>query len=181
MPDILDHIEKTTADNYRKEIDQEENVWRTLPFFVAALSLEVAELTQVKDQLVGLPRLATWTAGGLGLCALFATIVAIFYLYRSIAFAEFKYVTPDPDLVSFGAQIQQAIDAETVDMVTGMTTLKTELARQYAVSTDNNRSINQHRVAMRTAAGIATLVSLLAILLLGAVTVGTHLWLSGAT
>jgi hypothetical protein len=47
MPEILDHVEKTVADKYRKEIDQEENVWRTLPFFVAALSLEVAELTQV--------------------------------------------------------------------------------------------------------------------------------------
>jgi hypothetical protein len=29
---LLDHLEKTFADAYRKEIDQEENVWRSLPF-----------------------------------------------------------------------------------------------------------------------------------------------------
>ncbi|HEY8288257.1 MAG TPA: hypothetical protein VIG49_03240, partial [Acetobacteraceae bacterium] len=38
----LDHIEKTLADAYRKEIDQEENVWRSLPFFAATLALQLA-------------------------------------------------------------------------------------------------------------------------------------------
>lgn len=45
-PPILDHIGKTLADQYRKEIDQEENVWRSLPFFAATLALQVAALAQ---------------------------------------------------------------------------------------------------------------------------------------
>ena len=32
MASALDHIERTLAEAYRKEIDQEENVWRSSPF-----------------------------------------------------------------------------------------------------------------------------------------------------
>ena len=43
----LTHIEKTLAEAYRKEIDQEENVWRSLPFFAATLALQLAAIFQV--------------------------------------------------------------------------------------------------------------------------------------
>jgi hypothetical protein len=46
MASTLDHIEKTLADAYRKEIDQEENVWRSLPFFAATLALQLAAMFQ---------------------------------------------------------------------------------------------------------------------------------------
>jgi hypothetical protein len=36
---LLDHLEKIFGDAYRKEVDQEENVWRSLPFFAATLAL----------------------------------------------------------------------------------------------------------------------------------------------
>lgn len=41
-PPSLDYIEKTFADGYRKEIDQEENARRSLPFFAATLALRIA-------------------------------------------------------------------------------------------------------------------------------------------
>jgi hypothetical protein len=47
----LTHIEKTLADAYRKEIDQEENVWRSLPFFAATLALQLAAIFQVITRL----------------------------------------------------------------------------------------------------------------------------------
>jgi hypothetical protein len=50
-PPALNYIERTLADSYRKEIDQEENVWRSLPFFAATLALQVATLFQVIDKL----------------------------------------------------------------------------------------------------------------------------------
>jgi len=40
MASALDHLEKTFSELYRKEIDQEENVWRTLPFFAATIALQ---------------------------------------------------------------------------------------------------------------------------------------------
>lgn len=51
MTSTLDHIEKTLADAYRKEIDQEENVWRSLPFFAATLALQLAAMFQIVDRL----------------------------------------------------------------------------------------------------------------------------------
>ena len=50
-PAALAHIEKTLAESYRKEIDQEENVWRSLPFFAATLALQLAALFQMIDRL----------------------------------------------------------------------------------------------------------------------------------
>ncbi len=34
----LDHIEKTLAAAYRREIEQGENVWRSLPVFAATIA-----------------------------------------------------------------------------------------------------------------------------------------------
>lgn len=41
---LIDYLEKTFSDAYRKEVEQEENVWRTLPFFAATLALQLAAL-----------------------------------------------------------------------------------------------------------------------------------------
>jgi hypothetical protein len=37
-PPALGYIEKTLAASYREEIDREENIWRSLPFFAATLA-----------------------------------------------------------------------------------------------------------------------------------------------
>ncbi len=47
---LLDHLEKTFAEAYRKEVDQEENVWRSLPFFAATLALQVASLGTLRAE-----------------------------------------------------------------------------------------------------------------------------------
>src|ERR1700723_2086573 len=91
---LLDHIEKTLVDSYRKEIDQEENVWRSLPFFAATISFQVAALSQALWRLPpsGSPG-AWWDAiVALTLGALLM-IVAIAFLAFSIAPATFSYVS----------------------------------------------------------------------------------------
>ena len=37
-----DYLEKLLGNLYRKEIDNEENIWRSLSFFSATLAVEVA-------------------------------------------------------------------------------------------------------------------------------------------
>lgn len=59
MASTLDHIEKTLADAYRKEIDQEENIWRSLPFFAATLALELGAIYQIAGHLPG-RNIAAW-------------------------------------------------------------------------------------------------------------------------
>ena len=170
MSALLDHLEKTAADNYRKEIDQEENVWRTLPFFVAALAVEIAAVTQVKDQIRSLAGVMAVTAAGIGMVAFVCAFAAVIFLVRSIFWADFKYVSREPELLRFAEQLQEAEEQDDIPAGSGVEHFKRLLARQYSACTDNNRVVNQHRVRMRTTAGIVTLFSLVASLMLVALT-----------
>ncbi len=120
---LLDHLEQTFADSYRKEIDQEENVWRSLPFFVATLALQPAGLAQVQD----------WAAAVDG-----------------------------PMLVAAAMTL------------TALMTVKAALIEQYALAVDNNRGVNTRRAKWRTQAGLATLTSVFAVLVLVALVVLTN-------
>ena len=48
---LLEQLERTLADSYKREIEAEENVWRSLPFFAATLALQFAGLAQARDWL----------------------------------------------------------------------------------------------------------------------------------
>ncbi len=81
---LLDHLEKTFADAYRKEIDQEENVWRSLPFFAATLALQLAGLAQVRDWVAGSSGPLLAASSGLLAMAGAATLAAILFLGFSV-------------------------------------------------------------------------------------------------
>ena len=169
---LLDHLEKTFADAYRKEIDQEENVWRSLPFFAATLALQLAGLAQVRDWVAGSsgPLLAVST--GLLAVAGAATLAAILFLGFSVWPADFQYVGREPAFREYAEAVRsaaaQAAGAGTEEDIAGsaLRTVKAALLEQYATAADNNRVINQGRARWRTRAGLATLASVLAVLAL---------------
>ena len=53
---LLEQLERTLADSYKREIEAEENVWRSLPFFAATLALQFAGLAQARDWLLAQPQ-----------------------------------------------------------------------------------------------------------------------------
>ncbi len=162
-PPALAYIEKTLADSYRKEIDQEENVWRTLPFFAATLALQLAALFQIIDKL---PDLTVWT-GWLSVALLGAagimTMVALSFLAASIYPAKFEYVAKEPALLAYAmALIGDEQDPEGQsrdDSFSAPITLKHEVARQYAQAADHNRQVTKRRQRWRAIAGLAALGS----------------------
>jgi len=172
----LDHIEKTLADAYRKEIDQEENIWRSLPFFAATLALQLAALFQIVDRL---PRegTVTWSSIVWIAIAALATLTALGFLSASIFMARFRYIAPEPELLNYAEGLDsdesQAATDRREGAVDAVTVLKKALARQYAIATHHNRQINQRRALWRSIAGLATLASVLATLFLAA-TVTPH-------
>ena len=163
----LDHIEKTLMEAYRKEIDQEENVWRSLPFFAATLALQLAALFPIIERLP--PRFGTAWRIAIASASIsgFATMIALAFLAASIFPVKFRYIAPESELLDYADVLdrdqQAAGDAAPVD---ALATLKAALARQYAVATVNNRHINQRRALWRAIAGLATLVSVFATLAL---------------
>jgi len=173
-PAALAYIEKTLADSYRKEIDQEENVWRTLPFFAATLALELAALFQMIDKLADPATVAgKFSVLFLGLAGL-CTLLSLGFLAASIYPQKFDYVAKETDLLTYAKDLiayEQAPENQEPGVpFSAVVTLKTELARQYAESAVHNRRINKQRELRRSIAGLSALGSVLTTVFLVATT-----------
>ena len=183
---LLDHVEKTLADSYRKEIDQEENMWRSLPFFAASLALQIAATVGMVS---GLPPLTGWrlpVIAGLFAAAGTATVATLAFLAASIAPARFRYVSPEPDLRDYALALARAeavtcpeegrseVSASS-SSPEAITAFKNEMARQYGIATHHNRLVNQKRALRRALAGLCMIGSILAMLALLGVAVSAHI------
>lgn len=168
-PAALAHIERTLAETYRKEIDQEENVWRTLPFFAAMLALQLAALFQIIDKLPAPHTLAGAGAIAFLSAAGFQTVLSLGFLAASIYPRRFEYLASAPLLLAYAQHLMRE-ESETPDGPSALVTLKSELARQYATSAAHNRRINERRERRRFMAGLAALGSVLATVFLVVVT-----------
>ena len=180
-PPALAYIEKTLADAYRKEIDQEENVWRSLPFFAATLALQVTALVQIIDRFPNPATILGHVSNGLlGLAALL-DLIALGFLCLSIWPRQFRYLASEPDLLDYAQELIRdegagKDDASQIKPESALTTLKWELARQYAVGADHNRQINKGRERWRNRAGLAIVFSVLVTFFLVTATYGPYLY-----
>lgn len=161
-------LEKLCAALYLKEIDQEENVWRSLPFFSATLALEVLVLNQALPVAAVTHGVLWWILVGAG-AALSATILSVLvFLYRSIRRRSFSYVASGTDLIGYVRQLEaaeQLIRISPASVQSGphpsiREQLRETLIGQLAAAADANRLINQSRSAERTRAGILLLLSI---------------------
>jgi hypothetical protein len=179
MASSLDHIEKTLAEAYRSEIDQKENIWRSLPFFAATLALELGAIYQ---SLGHLPPIGTglWRASiAFIVIAALATSVALGFLAASILVAKFSYIASGRDLLEYATDLdddeRRAIEKGTEDPPDALVVLKGTLARQYAVTTHQNQRVNQRRTFCRSIAALAILVGVLSIVALAAVAIAAYI------
>lgn len=164
-PAALAYIEKALSDAYRKEIDQEENVWRSLPFFAATLALQLAALFQTIDKVpgpgtrIGLVSIILIGAAGM------LTLTSLVCLAISIYPQKFEYIAKQGDLLGYALEL---IDGERNfsldehgEPLSALVTLKLAIARQYAQATDHNQRINKRRERWRSIAGLGALGSVL--------------------
>ena len=183
-PPALAHIEKTLADSYRKEIDQEENIWRSLPFFAATLALQLAALFQLVERL---PPYGT-VLGAIALTLLATSIVcsvmALGFLAASIYPARFSYIAKETALLDYALELikdeQDPANLTQAEPMNPLVILKASLARQYAVATDHNRQINKRREKRRSIAGLATIFAVFSTLMLVATTFAYYIPSSSA-
>ena len=170
--EALVHVERLLADTYRREIEQEENIWRSLPFFAATLALELAALFQVVDRLPPATTLAGQVSLGLLAAAALASFVALGFLAAAIFPAKFRYIAADTELLTY-AETLMAIEASPLPgapQAAAASELRVTLAEQYADATDHNRALNRRRELRRSVAGMATIAAILLTLLLVAAT-----------
>ena len=177
-PPALAHVERVLADAYQRELDQEENVWRSLPFFTTTLAVEVTAVFQVVDRLPVPPRWQGWLALLLlalsGLCSL----AALLLLAASVKPSRFVYIAAESSLLGHAERlIREGQDAPRhwgAGPPSAVVTLKTDLARQYAEATEHNRGVNKRRERSQSVAGLMIICSVLTTLLLVAGTLMTH-------
>lgn len=178
-PPALAYIEKTIVDSYRKKIDQEENVWRSLPFFAATLALQLAVLFQVIDKLPDPTTILGWLSIACLTVAGALTLVSLGFLAASVYPQRFDYLAKEPDLLTYARNLirdeQLPENKALEDPFSALVTLKTEIARQCAVATDHNRQINKRRERRRSIAGLAVLGSVLMTVLLAGTTYAHYL------
>lgn len=173
---LLDHLEKTFADAYRKEIDKEENVWRSLPFFAATLALQLAALAQIREWVTDVAGFTLIVAVVLLALAVLATLAAILFLGLSVWPADFQYVGREPAFETMPRRCGPKLGSLIPEIrLKRLRTVKAALAEQYATAADSNRAINQRRAMWRTRAGLATLASVFAVLVLVALVVITNI------
>lgn len=165
MASALDHLEKTFSELYRKEIDQEENVWRTLPFFAAAIALQFGVISGL------LPKMGTASPGltkdFVVTLLLIVTLDAatLILLSLSIASRRYEYLPDEPELLRFARKLD-ATEATADAIAPGRqfdaaAEFRMAMATAYAAATSHNRRINQNGVTMRKFAGLFILASMM--------------------
>jgi hypothetical protein len=180
-PPVLAYIEQTLADSYRKEIDQEENVWRSMPFFAATLALQVTALVQILNKFPNPATVFGSASSGLLALAALLDLVALGFLSLSIWPRRFNYIASEPDLLAYAEELirheeERKKDESPRQREVALVALKWELARQYAVGADHNRQINKRRERWRNRAGLAIVFSVLVTFFLVATTYGQYLY-----
>ena len=175
----IDYLEKLFGEAYRREIDQEENVWRSLPFFAATLALQLAGLAQIRDWVGGAGGWPFWLSLSLLAAAALATLAALVFLAQSILPARFRYVASELELQSYletvrATAVANGSSAEDATQA-AVLAARTVMIQQYALGASSNRLINQGRANRRTRAGLATLASVLAVLVLVGLVVVSNL------
>ncbi len=183
-PLIVD-LKETFRDAYRKEVEQEENVWRTLPFFAATLALQLAALGWVRDWIpveTGWMRLAAFSLLG---TAAVATLWTLGCLGGAMWPMAYEWPLSEPGVLE---QLTDRTRADRQTLPSGQQTtdmsrlllneLKIDPIDDYATVTVRNRKLNERRSRRRRDAGMATLLSLTIELVLVAmgVVIKLHGW-----
>jgi len=155
--DGSEYLEAIAAASYAREIDQEENVYRTLPFAATALAVIFTFMVFIKgdipERLIGIYPIVLWVM----LCLFWGVIAAALgFLWRTVAVKPLQYLSPSNELYRYVnelrnyytalgtpvAQIEQRIIQDT----------RTLMIEQYAFGATHNQRINAQRLRARTRA-----------------------------
>lgn len=152
-----EYLEKLFAEAFKREVDQDEAVWRTLPFFATAFGLGS---TVIGYAALHLP---AWDVSAypiicyvLFAAALLTIVVAFSFLWNAVRQRAYRYPPPDVELLAHARDLhafhlESGATAEEADreVVREMRALMIE---QFARAASNNRVNNGAKQRARTAA-----------------------------
>jgi len=161
-----EYLEKIAAESYAREIDQEENVYRTLPFAAAVLAIIFAFMAAIRSDLpTGLNdrfSILVWT-----MLILFWVVIAVAlgFLWAAIAAEPLLYLSPPSELREYMTDLRDyytrsgtppnQIEPQVVEDMRAL------VIEQYAYGVTHNQRINARRLRARSRAFLSLIAALL--------------------
>jgi len=174
-----DYLDKIFSDNYKKEIDQEENVWRTLPFFSATIAFELAATAQVRDHLLSLSWPISFIAALVTIAFSASVVTMLCYLWASIRPRQLFYLAPETSILEFAREVEN--DLSKLGPITAAQAaaihvmLQDHVMEQWAMGATKNREVNKRRAQLRSRGARILLLSIFIVLtLIGLAVIGPY-------
>ncbi|AQR61670.1 hypothetical protein BZG35_08405 [Brevundimonas sp. LM2] len=175
---MFDYLEKHCAEAYKREVDQDENVFRSLPFFAATLGVQIAILIPLVARLPAF-RLDPYVLvlhGLLGLTGV-GVVMTVVFLFIATAQRTFRYPPSETALIVWAraerdTYLQAGFDRADVEAVVA-DDLRARLAEEFAQAAEHNRAQNLIRLKVRARA-LAALIAALCLALALAATMFVH-------
>ncbi len=149
------------AGTYRQEIDQEEIIWRSLPFFAAVLALELNALFIAVRSFA--PS-GAWRSTEMALLAIdaLAMLVTLGLVTATIFPVRFEYMPKATELREYALALDKyASDPDPESTrIDPAAVLQSKLADYQAQAIDHNRRVNQRRLRWRSFAGLFAMISI---------------------
>lgn len=158
-----EYLEKLFAEAFKREVDQEENVIRSLPFFATALALAATLLGFAGSKLppfdapLWSPQFFVLSVVILLLCAAtYCLLGVLWYLFAAIRPRTYILPPPETELIQWEKALRSfhveagLADAALEDAI--VADLRGLMIEEYAKATTNNRVNNYERVFGRTQA-----------------------------
>lgn len=162
--DANEYLEKIAAESYKREVDQEENVVRSLPFVVAAMALLVTILGFAKIYIPVYsinfyPIFVFSILLGVGV----SVGISILFLFLTVIPREFRYLSRTSDLQEYARSLRdyysQLHDVDDIDKSV-VEDIRILMIEQYAIGTTYSQTMNNNRYGARAKAFTSLVVAL---------------------
>ncbi len=147
-----EYLASIFTDSFKREVDADESVWRSLPFFAAVLGLALAVLPSIYRTLADLEALG-WKIAAYGLfaMALPAFGIAGFWFWQIVRLRQYRYPPYDDELLAYSEELQRFYDGKTLSPTKRDEAVREDLRqlvlRELAGATANNRRNNSRNRA----------------------------------
>lgn len=157
-----EYIDRAFSEAYKREIDQNENVWRTIPGFVASIAFYAALAGLVISKLPPVKG-SCWVALGYVLATISVAfgVCAFCFLWHAIRGRDYQGLPLETSTLSFVRDTESHYSAHDLDQDSqdylALTDVQSMFADSYALAIAANRELNKSRYRGRANATICLL------------------------
>lgn len=181
-----EYLEKIVAASYAREIDQEENIFRTLPFAAAALAIIFTFIVFIKGDVpsrpIGIYSIVIWI-----LLFLFWIVIAfsLVFLWLTVSAKSLQVLSPPNELYRYVTDLRNYYRASgsPVDQIEQRVVedTRTLMIEQYTLGAAHNQRINVRRLRARARAFQGLIAALIVALVTVAIVLGHKLVRGGSS